>query len=177
MPGPGLAHRIGDVAQEFSFDVVSKVDLQEVQNAVQQASKEISTRFDFRGSASKIEWNEKELTLTLTSDDAHKLKSVVDILETRLVKRGIAVKALDFGKIEDAAGGTMRQVVKIQQGIPSEKAKEIVKSIKERKLKVQAAIQADQVRVSGRNKDELQTVMGLLRGGDYGLPLQFTNYR
>jgi uncharacterized protein YajQ (UPF0234 family) len=165
------------VAQEFSFDVVSKVDLQEVLNAVQQASKEIATRFDFRGSTSKVEWNEKELTLTLTSDDAHKIKSVVDILETRLVKRGIAVKSLEYGQIEDAAGGTVRQTAKIQQGIPSEKAKEIVRTIKDRKLKVQAAIQADQVRVSGKNKDDLQAVMTLLRGGDYGLPLQFTNYR
>ena len=165
------------MAQDFSFDVVSKVDLQEVLNAVQQASKEIATRFDFRGSASKVEWNEKELTLTLTSDDAHKLKSVVDILETRLVKRGIAVRSLEYGKIEDAAGGTVRQTAKIQQGIPSEKAKDIVRTIKDRKLKVQAAIQADQVRVSGRNKDDLQAVMTLLRGGDYGLPLQFTNYR
>ena len=165
------------MAQDFSFDVVSKVDLQEVLNAVQQASKEIATRFDFRGSASKVEWNEKELTLTLTSDDAHKLKSVVDILETRLAKRGIAVKSLEYDKIEDAAGGTVRQTAKIQQGIPSEKAKDIVRTIKDRKLKVQAAIQADQVRVSGRNKDDLQAVMTLLRGGDYGLPLQFTNYR
>jgi cyclic-di-GMP-binding protein len=163
--------------QEFSFDVVSKVDLQEVSNAVQQASKEIATRFDFRGSSSKVEWNEKELALTLTSDDAHKLKSVVDILETRLVKRAIAVKSLDYGKIEDAAGGTVRQVVKIQQGIVSEKAKDIVKAIKDRKIKVQAAIQGDQVRVSGRNKDDLQAAMALLRAGDFGVPLQFTNYR
>jgi cyclic-di-GMP-binding protein len=165
------------VAQEFSFDVVSKVDLQEVSNAVAQASKEIATRFDFRGSSSKVEWNEKELALTLTSDDAHKLKSVVDILETRLVKRAIAVKSLDYGKIEDAAGGTVRQVAKIQQGIVSEKAKDIVKAIKDRKIKVQAAIQGDQVRVSGRNKDDLQAAMALLRAGDFGVPLQFTNYR
>ena len=165
------------MAQEFSFDVVSKVDLQEVSNAVQQASKEIGTRFDFRGSASKIEWNEKELQLTLTSDDEHKLKSVVDILETRLVKRGIAVKSLDFQKIEPAALGTVRQQVKIQQGIPIEKSKEIVKAIKDRKLKVQASIQADQVRVVGRAKDDLQEVMAMLRGGDFGVPLQFTNYR
>src|ERR1700687_5402786 len=143
------------MAQDFSFDVVSKVDLQEVSNAVQQASKEIATRFDFRGSASKIEWNEKELTLTLASDDAYKLKSVVDILESRLVKRGGGVKALDFGKVEDAAGATVKQIVKVQQGIPSEKAKDIVKAIKDRKMKVQASIQADQVRVSGRNKDAL----------------------
>ena len=165
------------MAQEFSFDVVSRVDLQEVLNAVQQASKEIATRFDFRGSKSKIEWNEKELTLTLTSDDAGKLKSVVDILETRLVKRGIAVKALDYGKVEDAAGGTVRQVVKVQQGIATEKARDIVKAIKDRKLKVQASIQGDQVRVAGRSKDELQSAMTVLRGGDFGLPLQFTNYR
>jgi cyclic-di-GMP-binding protein len=163
--------------QDFSFDVVSKVNLQEVANAVQQASKEIATRFDFRGSASRIEWNEKESTLTLTSDDAGKLKSVVDILETRLVKRGIAVKSLDYGKVEDAAGGTVRQAVRVQQGIDSEKARAIVKTIKDRKLKVQASIQADQVRVSGRNKDDLQTAIVLLRAGDFGLPLQFTNYR
>ena len=165
------------MAQENSFDVVSKVDLQEVQNAVQQASKEIVTRFDFRGSKSKIEWNEKELQLTLSSDDEHKLKSVVDILETKLVKRGIAVKSLDFQKVEPAAGSTVRQIVKIQQGIVSEKAKEIVKAIKDKKLKVQAAIQGDQVRVSGRAKDDLQEVMALLRAGDFGVPLQFTNYR
>ncbi len=165
------------MAQEFSFDVVSKVDLQEVLNAVQQASKEIATRFDFRGSKSKIEWNEKDLQLTLTSDDESKLKSVVDILETRLVKRGVAVKSLDFQKVEPAAGATVRQAVKIQQGIASEKAKEIVRAIKDRKLKVQAAIQADQVRVSGRAKDDLQEVMTLLRGQDFGVPLQFTNYR
>src|SRR4030095_4912275 len=150
------------MAQEFSFDVVSKVDLQEVSNAVQQASKEIVTRFDFRGSKSKIEWNDKELQLTLTSDDEHKLKSVVDILETRLVKRGIAVKSLDFQKVEPAANTTVRQLVKIQQGISSEKAKDIVKTIKDQKIKVQASIQADQVRVSGKSKDDRQRVMHLL---------------
>jgi hypothetical protein len=163
--------------QDFSFDVVSKVDLQEVANAVQQASKEIATRFDFRGSASKIELKDKELEVVLISDDEHKLKSVIDILETKLVRRHVAVKALDYGKAEAAAGGTVRQIAKIQQGIPSEKAKEIVKAIKDRKLKVQAAIQADQVRVSGRNKDDLQTAMATVREGDFGLPLQFTNYR
>src|SRR5271154_3231030 len=165
------------MAQEFSFDVVSKVDLQEVLNAVQQASKEIATRFDFRGSKSKVEWNDKELELTLTSDDEHKLKSVVDILETRLVKRGIAVKSLDFQKIEPAANATVRQLVKIQQGISSEKAKEIVKAIKDQKIKVQASIQAEQVRVVGKAKDDLQAVQALLRGRDFGVPLQFTNYR
>jgi Uncharacterized protein conserved in bacteria len=165
------------VPQDFSFDVVSKVELQEVSNAVAQASKEIATRFDFRGSASKIELKDKELEVVLVSDDEHKLKSVIDILETKLVRRGVAVKALDYGKVEAAAGGTVRQVAKIQQGIPSEKAKEIVKAIKDRKLKVQASIQADQVRVSGRSKDDLQTAMATVREGDFGLPLQFTNYR
>src|ERR1700687_1524959 len=120
--------------QDFSFDVVSKVDLQEVSNAVQQASKEIATRFDFRGSVSMIEWNEKELTLMLISDDEHKMRSVVDILETRLVKRGVPIKALEFGKIEQAGGSRVRQNVKVQQGIPSEKAKAIVRAIKDRKL-------------------------------------------
>lgn len=163
--------------QDFSFDVVSKVDLQEVANAVQQAGKEIATRFDFRGSASRIDLREKELELVLVSDDEHKLKSVIDILETKLVRRGVAVKALDWGRVEPAAGGTVRQVAKIQQGIPSEKAKEIVKAIKDRKLKVQASIQADQVRVTGRSKDELQGAMSIVREGDFGLPLQFTNYR
>jgi uncharacterized protein YajQ (UPF0234 family) len=165
------------MAQENSFDVVSKVDLQEVQNAVQQASKEIVTRFDFRGSKSKIEWNEKELALTLTSDDDHKLKSVVDILETKLVKRGVAVKSLDFQKVEPAAGSTVRQVVKVQQGIPIEKARAIVKAIKDSKIRVQASIQSDQVRVAGKSRDDLQSVIALLRGEDFGLPLQFLNYR
>jgi uncharacterized protein YajQ (UPF0234 family) len=163
--------------QDFSFDVVNKVDLQEVANAVQQASKEIATRFDFRGSASKVELREKELELVLVSDDEHKLKSVVDILETKLVRRGVAVKALDYGKVEPAAGATVRQIAKIQQGIPSEKAKAIVKAIKDHKLKVQASIQADQVRVAGRSKDDLQSAMAVVREGDFGLPLQFTNYR
>jgi len=166
-----------EMPQDFSFDVVSKVDLQEVSNAVQQASKEIATRFDFRGSASKIEFRGNELELVLTSDDEHKMKSVVDILETKLVRRGVAVKAIDYGRTEPAAGGTVRQVAKIQQGIPSEKAKEIVKAIKDRKLKVQASIQSDQVRVSSRAKDELQAAIALLKERDFGLPLQFSNYR
>jgi uncharacterized protein YajQ (UPF0234 family) len=165
------------MAQDFSFDIVSKVDLQEVQNAVAQSSKEIATRFDFRGSASKIEWNEKELTLTLVSDDEGKLKSVIDILETKLVKRGVAIKALDFGRIEPAAGATVRQLVKVQQGIPIEKAKAIVKALKDRKLKVQASIQSDQVRVAGRSKDALQEAIAAVKGEDFGVPLQFSNYR
>jgi uncharacterized protein YajQ (UPF0234 family) len=163
--------------QENTFDVVSEVDLQEVRNAVEQARKEIGTRFDFRGSKSSIEWNEKELTLTLVSDDEFRLKSVIDILEGKLVKRGVAVKSLDFQKVEPAAGTTVRQLVKVTQGIAIEKAKEIVKAIKDSKLKVQASIQSDQVRVSGKNRDDLQAVIALLRGRDFGIPLQFTNYR
>ncbi len=163
--------------QENSFDVVSKVDLQEVQNAVHQANKEIVTRFDFRGSKSKIDWNEKELELTLFSDDDHKIKSVVDILETKLVKRGVPIKSLEFKTIEPAAGATVRQIVKVQQGIAIEKAKEIVKAIKDSKIKVQASIQSDQVRVAGKNRDDLQSVIALLKAADFGVPLQFTNYR
>ena len=165
------------MAQEFSFDVVSRVDLQEVANAVQQASKEIATRFDFRGSASKIEWDDKALALTLISDDAGKLKSVVDILETRLVKRGIAVKALEFGKVEPAAGGTAKRKVTVQQGIAIEKAREIVKLVKDSKKKAQASIQGDLVRISGKDRDTLQETIALLKGHDFGIDLQFTNYR
>lgn len=163
------------MAQEFSFDVVSKTDLQEVTNAIQQAQKELSQRFDFKGSKSSIELSGEELILV--SDDEGKLVSVKDIVETKLVKRKVSLKALDYGKIEQAAGGTVRQRVKIVQGIETEKAKAIVKTIKDAKVKVQASIQADQVRVVGRSKDDLQRAMSLVRETDYGIPLQFTNYR
>jgi cyclic-di-GMP-binding protein len=162
--------------QDFSFDVVSKLDLQEIENAVNQANKEIQTRFDFKGSVSHLDWDKKEL-LTLYSDDEIKLKSVVDILQNKLVKRGISLKAMDYQKIEPAERSTVRQPVKVKQGIESEKAKAIVKAIKDTKLKVQASIQGDQLRVSGKSKDDLQATMNFLRGQDYGLPLQFTNYR
>ena len=165
------------MAQEFSFDVVSKTDMQEVLNAIQQAQKELAQRFDFKGSKSELELNEKDKEIVLTSDDESKLRSLKDILETRLVKRGINLKALEYGKLEDAAMGTVRQKAKIVQGIESEKAKAIVKAIKDAKLKVQAAIQSDQVRVTGRNKDDLQTAISLIKGKDFGIPLQFTNYR
>ncbi len=165
------------MAQENSFDVVSKTDMQEVLNAVQQARKEIETRFDFKGSKSEIELKEKDSEIILTSDDEGKLKSVRDVLETRLVKRKVELKCLDYQKLEDATLGTVRQHVKISQGIESEKAKAIVKAIKDAKIKVQAAIQGDQVRVSGKNRDDLQRVIQLLRDSDFGIPLQFTNYR
>ena len=161
--------------QDFSFDVVSKTDMQEVANAVQQAQKELSQRFDFKGSKSSIELTAEEIVLV--SDDEGKLRSVRDILEGRLVKRHVALKALDYGKLEDAALGTVRQKAKIVQGIESEKAKAIVKSIKDAKLKVQASIQSDQVRVTGRSKDDLQRAQSIIRENDYGIPLQFTNYR
>jgi cyclic-di-GMP-binding protein len=164
------------MADEFSFDVVSKLNLQEVENAVNQANKEIQTRFDFKGSVSRIDWDKKEI-LTLYSDDEQKLKSVIDVMQSKLVKRGVSLQALDYQKIEPAESATVRQPIKMKQGIESEKAKAIVKAIKDAKLKVQASIQGDQLRVSSKSKDELQATINFLRGQDYGLPLQFTNYR
>jgi hypothetical protein len=163
------------MAAENSFDIVSKIDLAEVTNAVTQAMKEIGQRFDFKGSKSNI--TQEKDALVIVSDDEYKLKSVVDILQTKLVKRGVPIKNLSFGKVEPAAGGTVRQRVALQQGIPTDKTKEIVKTIKDTKLKVQAAIQADQVRVSGKNRDDLQTAIQILKGKDFGVELQFTNYR
>ena len=158
-----------------SFDVVSEVNMMEASNAVQQAMKEIRQRFDFKGSVSDITL-EGDL-LTLHSDDESRLKAVIDVLTTKLVKRGVSLKALQYGKIEPAAKGTVRQVVTVQKGIPTEKAKEIVKFIKGTGIRVQAAIQENQVRVSGKNRDDLQAVIGSLKGQDFGLDLQFTNYR
>ena len=163
------------MAAENSFDIVSDVDLMEVSNAVQQAMKEIRQRFDFKGSVSEITL-EKEI-LTLHSDDESRLKAVIDILQGKLVKRGVSLKALEYGKIEPSAKWTVRQTVTIRKGIPSEKAKEIVKFIKGTGLRVQASIQEDQVRVAGKNRDDLQQVIQALRGHDFGLDLQFTNYR
>lgn len=161
--------------QDFSFDIVSETNKQEVSNAIQQAQKELAQRFDFKGSKSSIELTAEEIVLV--SDDEGKLRSVKDILETKLVKRGVSLKALDYAKLEQAAGGTVRQHIKIVQGIETEKAKAIVKTIKDAKVKVQASIQSDQVRVSGRAKDELQKAMALVKAKDFGIPLQFTNYR
>jgi uncharacterized protein YajQ (UPF0234 family) len=163
------------VPQDFSFDVVSKTDMQEVSNAIQQAQKELAQRFDFKGSKSSIELKEEEIILV--SDDESKLRSVTDILETKLVKRSVNLKALDFGKIEQATGSTVRQHVKIVQGIETEKAKAVVKHLKDAKLKVQASIQSEQVRVVGKSKDDLQKAIALIKGKDFGIPLQFTNYR
>jgi hypothetical protein len=163
------------MAQEFSFDIVSKTDMQEVANAIQQAQKELATRFDFKGSKSSIELTADEIVLV--SDDEGKLRSVKDIVESKLVRRKVSLKALDYAKVEPAAGGTVRQRAKIVQGIESEKAKAIVRTIKDAKLKVQASIQSDQVRVTGRSKDDLQKAIALVKEQDFGIPLQFTNYR
>jgi uncharacterized protein YajQ (UPF0234 family) len=160
---------------ESSFDVVSSVDLQEVKNAISQAMKEITTRFDLKGSNADISLEGEEILIT--SSDEFKMKAVRDVLEGRLVKRNVPLKALTFGEIEKALGGTARQKVSLQKGIPTEKAREIVKIIKGTKLKVQAAIQGDQVRVSGKNKDDLQAVIQTLRGSDLGIDMQFTNRR
>jgi uncharacterized protein YajQ (UPF0234 family) len=160
---------------DSTFDVVSEVNLPEAQNAVAQAQKEVAQRYDLKGSSAGIEQKERELTLTADNDFA--LKAVNDILQTKLAKRGVSLKALDYGKVEPAAKGTVRQVVTIQQGIATEKAREIVKAIKDSKLKVQVSIQGEQLRVSGKKKDDLQAVIALLRGADFGIPLQFTNFR
>lgn len=162
---------------DFSFDIVSEVDIQEVDNAVNQAVKELSQRFDFKGSKSKIEFNRNENVITIIGDDDFKLKGVKDILESKIVKRKINIKAMQYGTIEPSFDGTIRQTVKIQQGIPQEISKEIVKHIKESKLKVQASIQAEKVRVSSKSKDSLQETIALLRQKDFKIPLQFNNYR
>jgi cyclic-di-GMP-binding protein len=164
------------MAQQNSFDISSQIDHAEVVNAVNQALKEVQTRFDFKGSKSHVETEGKE-AIILASDDEYKLQSLNDILQTKLVKRGVPLKGLTYGKVEPALGGTVRQRVTLQQGIPQEKAKEIVKFIKDAKLKVQASIQGDLVRVSGRDRDTLQEVIAALRKHDFGIDMQFTNYR
>jgi cyclic-di-GMP-binding protein len=161
---------------ENTFDIVSKVDLQEVTNAIQNALKEIHTRFDLKDSKSDIQLEGKD-AIILSSIDDYKLKAVNDILQGKLVKRGVPLKALTYGAIEPAAGSTARQRITMQQGIPTEKAKEIVKVIKDSKKKVQASIQGDSVRVSGKDRDTLQEIIALLRGQDFGIDMQFTNYR
>lgn len=162
---------------DFSFDIVSEVDIQEVDNAVNQAVKELSQRFDFKGSKSKIEFNRNENVITIIGDNDFKLNGVKDILESKIVRRKIDIKAMQYGTIEPSFEGTIRQTVKIQQGIPQEISKEIVKHIKESKLKVQVSIQAEKVRVSSKSKDSLQETIALLRQKNFKIPLQFNNYR
>ena len=161
---------------ENTFDIVSKVDLQEVSNAVQNALKEIHTRFDLKNTKSDIQLEGKD-ALVLSSADEYKLKAVNDILQGKLVKRGVPLKALTYGSVEPAAGSTVRQKITMQQGIPTEKAREIVKAIKDSKKKVQASIQGDLVRVSGKDRDALQEIISLLKAKDFGIDMQFTNYR
>ena len=163
------------MAKSNSFDVLSSVDLNEVNNALQQTMKEVRQRFDFKGSKSQVTLEEGELILL--SDDDFKLKQLTDVLEQKLIKRGVPLLALNYGNAEPAAGGAVRQQVAIQQGIPTEKCKEIVKVIKKAKLKVQASIQSDAVRVSGRDRDTLQQVIALLKEEDFGIHMQFGNYR
>jgi uncharacterized protein YajQ (UPF0234 family) len=161
---------------ENSFDIVSKVDLQEVRNAIDQATKEVRQRFDLKDSKSEIKL-EGEETIQLASENEYKLEAVTEILRQKLVKRGVSLKALTFGTVEPATGSSVRQKVSLQQGIAGEKAKDIVRIIKDSKKKVQASIQGDTVRVSAKDRDALQEVIALLRGRDLGIDMQFTNYR
>lgn len=163
------------MAKDVSFDVVSQIDLQEVSNAVIQAQKEIEQRFDFKNSKSSIKLEQEKILLI--SDDEFKLRNVTDILESKLVKRQVSLRALEYGKIQPAAGDTVRQEVKLIQGLAQDKAKQIMKVIKDSKIKVTSSIQGDQIRVAGKNKDDLQAVIVMLRKEDFGIDLQFINYR
>jgi cyclic-di-GMP-binding protein len=167
------------MAKESSFDVVSEVDMQEVRNAVDQAKREISQRYDFKNTGSSLELNAHgaDASIVVRSNTEQKVKDCVKVLEEKLVRRKVALKALNKGSIEDAAGGTARQEIRLNQGISTEKAKEIVKTVKDLKVKAQASVQGDQVRVSAKSKDTLQDVIAELKERDFGIPLQFTNYR
>jgi uncharacterized protein YajQ (UPF0234 family) len=160
-----------------TFDIVSKIDLAEVNNAIQQTRKELTTRYDLKNSKSEVNLNEKDHKVELASQDEFKLKAVLEILEQKMVKRQIPLKGLSFGTITPAAGSSVKQEISLQQGIPIEKARDIVKLIKDSKKKVQASIQGDLVRVSGKDRDTLQEIMALLRSHDFGIDMQFTNYR
>jgi uncharacterized protein YajQ (UPF0234 family) len=160
-----------------SFDIVSQINLHELDNAMNQARREVQTRFDFKGTRTTIEHREKENQIVLTSETESRVKAVLDILQSKLVKRGVSLKAIQAGEIESAAGGMFRQVLSLQQGIPTEKAREIVKRIKGTKKKVQAAIQGDQVRVSGKSIDDLQSIIQMMKADDLGIHMQFVNMR
>ncbi len=165
------------MAADNSFDVVSKVEIQEVRNAIDQAIKEVRARFDLKDSNSEIKLEDQDKVIQLASADEYKLEAVKEILSQKLVKRGVSLKALKYEKLEPAMNKSVRQKITLQQGIPSEKAKEIVKHIKDSKKKVQASIQGETVRISGKDRDTLQEAIALLRGHDFGIDLQFTNYR
>jgi hypothetical protein len=165
------------VADQFSFDVVSEVNMQELKNALDQATKEIKQRFDFKDSKTEITLKEKEKELVVVSDDEYKLRAVQDIIKAKCVKRGVSLRAFVYGAVEPALSGTVRQTAKIQSGLASEKAKEVTKVMKDSKLKVQTQIQGEQIRVLSKSKDELQSAITILRGHDFGVDLQFVNYR
>lgn len=165
------------MASDFSFDVVSKVEYTVVDEAISIAMKEVINRYDFKDSRSEINFDKKANTIMLQSSDVYKVKALYEVLQTKLSKRGLPLKNFEPQKIDSALGGTAKQAIKVQQGIPQEKAKEIVKAIKEQKLKANVSIQGDTLRVTSKSKDELQNVMTLLRGGDYGIALQFDNFR
>lgn len=165
------------MAQQNSFDIVSEVNMQEVDNALNQARKEVLTRYDFKDSKTTIDFAEKEKEVTLHTEDEFRLKAVVDILQNKFIKRGIAIKTLKYGTIETAAGSTVRQKITLLVGIDKENAKKLVQIIKDTKIKVQASIMEDQVRVQGKDRDDLQAIIAHLRGIEFPLPLQFTNYR
>jgi cyclic-di-GMP-binding protein len=160
-----------------SFDVVSKIEMPEVMNAVQQAVKEIQQRYDLKDSKSSVELKEKDNKILLASSDEFKLKAVIDILQSKLVKRNVPLKGLSYGEIVPSAGSSVKQEITLQQGIAIEKARDIVKAVKDSKLKVQASIQGDFVRIAGKDRDTLQSAIALLRGHDFGIDMQFTNYR
>jgi uncharacterized protein YajQ (UPF0234 family) len=163
------------MAAENSFDIVCKIDMQEVTNALDQARREVETRYDLKGTRNEIQLEKTDIVVTAADD--MKLKAVVDIIQSRLHKRGVPLKALSYGKVEEAAGGLRRQRIGLQQGIPIDKAREVVRLIKDTKLKVQASIQEDQVRVAGKNRDDLQKIIALVKERDLGIAVQFTNYR
>lgn len=163
------------MAQQNSFDIVSQVDHAEVANSINQTLKEVRQRFDFKGSQANVVLEKDELVLS--AEDETKLRNMNDILQQKLVRRGVPLKALSYGNIENAAGGTIRQRAQIQQGIPQEKAKDVVKFIKDSKAKVQASIQGDIIRVTGKDRDTLQDVIAKLKAKDFGIHMQFTNYR
>ncbi|MEO8511999.1 MAG: YajQ family cyclic di-GMP-binding protein [Ignavibacteria bacterium] len=165
------------MADTYSFDIVSEIDWQEVDNAINQTRKEILSRYDFKGSKSTIEYSQKDKTITILADDDYKSKAIVDMLQNKFVKRGIPLKSMQFKPQEEAGGSMVRQIIEVLQGISKENAKLIVKIIKDSKIKVQAAIQDEQVRVSGRDKDMLQEAMGLVKSADLDFAVQFTNYR
>jgi uncharacterized protein YajQ (UPF0234 family) len=165
------------MADTSSFDIVSKVDMQEVDNAINQARKEIIQRYDFKGSKTRIDLNQKEHEIVLVSDDDFRMKATIDILQSKFVKRGVPLKALTYSAIEPAAGGLVRQTIKLQNGIDKDNAKLIIKMIKDTKLRVQAQVMEDQVRVSGKSKDDLQHIIAMIRHADLKFAVQFVNYR